>query len=234
MPKILIIVPSYNEEDNILQLIESLSQHCPNADILVVDDGRDKTADLVKQEQVKHPNLLLLKRESKAGRGSAVVAGLKFGLDKGYDLLVEIDADLSHQPKELPQLLALAGPNNLVIGSRYSKGSKIIGWPLGRRIFSKFANTYANLILGMGIHDYTNGYRVYGREAIKKINLDTIKASGYVVLSEIAYQMFLQGVKFYEVPTVFINRREGVSNFSLKEVREALLSVIRIKREGLK
>lgn len=201
----------------------------PNCDIVIVDDSNDQTAELIKKEQVNFPNLFLLKRNDKGGRGTAVLDGLKFGLQKDYDFFVEMDADLSHQPEELSALLNLATPSGVVIGSRYITGSKIIGWPWRRRVFSWLANFYASLILGIGIKDYTNGYRVYGREAMEKLDFSKIKSSGYVVLSEIAYQLFLKGVRFSETPIIFINRREGVSNFSFQEIKEAFLSVIRIK-----
>jgi dolichol-phosphate mannosyltransferase len=234
MHKTLIIVPSYNEQDNIVQLINDLFSRYGDTDILIVDDSKDSTPEIVKKEQSAHSNLFLIQRTVKSGRGTAVLEGIRFGLQKDYDFLVEMDADLSHQPKELAQLLVAATVDGVVIGSRYMKGSKILHWPLRRRIFSKFANLYANAILGIGITDYTNGYRVYGREAAAKIEFDKIKSSGYVVLSEIAYQLFLKGVKFSEVPIVFINRREGISNFSWNEIKEAFVSVVRIRRRGLR
>ena len=233
MPKILIIIPSYNEQDNIVKLIDSLFSVCSHCDILIVDDGFDKTADLVKEAQRQHSNLFLIKRNGKGGRGTAVLDGLKFGLQKNYDFFVEMDADLSHQPNELPSLLDLAKTNAVVIGSRYIKNSRIIGWPWRRRVFSWLANFYANLILRIGIKDYTNGYRVYGRQAVQKIDFNKIKSSGYVVLSEIAHQLFIKGLKFYEVPIIFINRKQGASNFSLREIKEAFLSVFRIKLSKL-
>ncbi len=230
MAKILIIIPAYNEQENIGGLVDELFSLGLKLDILVVDDGNDDTSKIVKEKQINQPCLFLIKRTIKAGRGSAVLEGFKFGLQKDYDFFVEMDADFSHQPKELHQLLNLAQPNAVVIGSRYVKGSKIVNWPLRRRIFSRLANFYANLILGIGIKDYTNGYRVYGRQAVEQIDFNKIKSSGYIVLSEIAYQLFKKGVEFHEVPTVFINRRRGASNFSFKEISEALLSVIRIRR----
>ena len=231
MAKNLVIIPTYNEQENIIRLVETLFALNLDLDILVIDDGNDRTTDLIKKKQADSANLYFIKRVGKAGRGSAVLEGLKFGLAKDYQYLIEIDADFSHRPEELPSLLTLAAPNTLVIGSRYAKGSKIVNWPLKRRIFSRLANFYADLILGIGIRDYTNGYRIYGREALEKLDFDKIKASGYIVLSEIAYQLFLKGVEFRETPTVFVNRRRGVSNFSMKEISEAFLSVLRIKRD---
>ncbi|KKU78936.1 MAG: Dolichyl-phosphate beta-D-mannosyltransferase [Parcubacteria group bacterium GW2011_GWA2_47_7] len=229
MPKSLVIIPTYNEEENILKLVEHLLSINLGLDVLVVDDGKDHTSALIADKQKLTPHLFLIKRETKSGRGTAVLEGIKFGIAKGYDLLVEMDADFSHDPIELPALLAVASPNRVVIGSRYLKESKIVNWPLRRRIFSRCANFYAGIILGIGITDYTNGYRVYARDAAEKIDFSHIKSTGYVVLSEIAYQLFRKGVEFREVPTIFVNRSRGVSNFSLKEIKEAFLSVIRIR-----
>jgi len=230
MDKILVIIPTYNEEKTIIQLIDELFSLQLNLDILVVDDGKDKTGELVSEKQKEKQNLFLNKREKKAGRGSAVIEGIRFGLKKDYDYIVEMDADFSHQPKELPELMKLASPNGVVIASRYLKGSVIKNWPLQRKVFSRFANIYANFILRIGLHDYTNGYRIYGREALKKIDLNNIQASGYIVLSEIAYMLHLAGATFKERETLFINRVHGDSNFSLHEIKEAFASVIRIKK----
>lgn len=229
--KILVIIPSYNEKDTVVSLIDKLFALNLDLDILVVDDSQDETSDLIKKKQLEHSNLFLIKRQGKLGRGTAVLDGLKFGLNKDYQYFVEIDADLSHQPEELPLIMELAKPNTVVIGSRYLKDSQIVGWPLKRRIFSRLANFYAEMILGIGIHDYTNGYRVYSRDAAEKIEFEKIKSKGYIVLSEIAYQLHKKGVKFVEHKTLFINRRRGQSSFSLKEIKESFLSVLRIRKE---
>jgi dolichol-phosphate mannosyltransferase len=229
MHKTLIIIPTYNERDNIVKLIETLLAENKNTDVLVIDDSSDNTANLIKEKQKSESRLFLIKRTKKGGRGTAVLEGFKYALARDYNRIVEMDADFSHDPHELASLMAVSGDNTLVIGSRYAKGSKIINWPMTRRIFSKCANFYANVVLGIGIHDYTNGYRVYGREALKKLEFEKIKGQGYIVLSEISYQLFKKGVTFIEVPTVFVNRRRGVSNFSMKEIKEAFLSVLRIR-----
>ena len=233
MNKTLVIIPTYNEMENIVKLIDTLLLLPLSVNVLVVDDSKDETATLVKNRQANEPRLFLIKRNEKGGRGTAVLDGFKFALSKDYNRIVEMDADFSHDPKELISLLDVSRDDNVVIGSRYLKNSKIINWPLRRRIFSKSANLYAGCILRIGIHDYTNGYRVYSRQAVQKIDFTKIKSSGYVVLSEIAYQLFKKGLKFVEVPTVFVNRRRGVSNFSLKEIKEAFVSVVRIKMEGV-
>lgn len=229
MGKILVIIPTYNEENNIIRLVNDLFALGLGLDILVVDDGSDQTGAFLQRHGDYNTHLFLIKRAGKLGRGSAILAGLNFGLKKDYEYLAEMDADYSHEPKELSNLLANADQNTIVIASRYLKGSQIVNWPLSRRIFSKFANFYANLILGIGIHDYTNGYRVYGKDAITLLDFEKIRSTGYIVLSEIAYQLFRKGVSFRECKTKFVNRRRGESNFSLKEVKEAMLSVLRIR-----
>lgn len=230
MADILVIIPAYNEQENIAKLVEKLLGLPLRLDVLVVDDGKDDTAAIIRELQTRHPNVFLIKREGKLGRGSAVLAGLKFGLEREYGYLVEMDADFSHEPAELPRLMACATPDGVVIGSRYVRGSRIENWPLKRRVFSRFANFYAGVVLGIGIHDYTNGYRVYGRRAIEKLDAGNIKATGYIVLSEISYQLFRKGVPFVEEPILFVNRSRGGSNFSLKEIKEAFTAVWKIKK----
>jgi dolichol-phosphate mannosyltransferase len=229
MSRTLVIIPAYNEEDNIVRLVRALRALDAHPDVLVVDDGNDRTADLVRAEGAADPGAMLKKREGKGGRGTAVLDGIAQGLEQGYDMLVEMDADFSHDPAALPQLLALAESNAVVIGSRYRPGSRIENWPLGRRVFSRLANIYAGLVLGIGISDYTNGYRVYGREAAQKIDRTRIQAKGYIVLSEIAWQLHNAGCRFKEIPITFVNRTRGVSNFTWREVKESLTSVWRIR-----
>ncbi|MEN9558294.1 MAG: hypothetical protein RL141_663 [Candidatus Parcubacteria bacterium] len=212
-----------------MRLVRALRALPEKPDVLVVDDGADKTAELVLAEHAQDAGIMLKKRAGKGGRGSAVLDGLQDGLDRGYELLVEMDADFSHDPAELPALLAKASPDAVVIGSRYLPGARIENWPRSRRVFSRFANFYADLVLGIGISDYTNGYRVYGREAAMKLDRSRIRSSGYIVLSEIAWQLFRAGAPFREVPIIFVNRARGVSNFSLHEIKEALLAVWRIR-----
>ncbi len=230
MNKILIIIPTYNEEENIIGLIDEIFSLNLGADVLVVDDGNDNAGNLIKEKQKSRANLFLIKRAGKGGRGSAVLEGMQFGLDKGvYEIFVEMDADFSHQTKELAGLVAAAEENCTVIASRYAKGSRIDNWPAGRRIFSRISNFYADFVLGIGLHDYTNGFRAYHKTAISKLDFEKIRASGYVVLSEVAYQLFKKGVRFIERPAHFVNRNRGISNFSLKEIREAFTSILKVR-----
>jgi dolichol-phosphate mannosyltransferase len=229
MLKTLVIIPCYNESENIVKLIDALLVLPVSVDVLVVDDSADNTAELVRSRQANEPRLHLIKRHGKGGRGTAVLDGIDFGMAHGYERIAEMDADFSHDPREFPKLLAVSGDNVMVIGSRDLKESKIVGWPWKRTYFHYLANFYANLILRIGIKDYTNGYRIYGRGALQKLDRSKIKGIGYIVLSEISYQLFRRGVKFIEVPTVFVNRARGASNFSMKEIKEAFTSVIRVR-----
>ncbi|MFH1890142.1 MAG: polyprenol monophosphomannose synthase [Candidatus Kuenenbacteria bacterium] len=230
MQKILVIIPTYNEEQTIIPLIDGLFDLKYGIDILVVDDGYDKTPQLIKNHHAYNSKLFLIKRTKKSGRGTAVIQGIKYGLSKDYELIAEMDADFSHHPQDFIAMLAKAGEDNVVIGSRYIKGGVIKNWPLTRKMFSKFANLYASFVLNIGIHDYTDGYRIYGRSALEKIDLDKIEAKGYIVLSEIAYMLYKKGVKFIEVPITFVNRDRGVSSFSFKEIKEAFTAVWKIKK----
>lgn len=229
MLKTLIIIPCYNESDNIIALVQVLLKDNENMHVLVVDDSADNTAELVREKQKIEPRLFLIKREGKGGRGTAVLDGIRFALAKDYQRIAEMDADFSHDPSEFKTLMAVSGDNTMVIGSRDIKGSRIVGWPWKRTWFHKFANIYARIILGIPIKDYTNGYRVYGRLALEKLDMDKVKGKGYIVLSEISYQLYKKGVEFKEMPTLFVNRRRGASNFSLKEITEAFTSVLKVK-----
>lgn len=228
---VFVVIPTYNEAENIGALIHELCNLYEGINILVVDDGKDDTATIVSDISKNKPNVHILKREVKSGRGTAVLEGIKKGLLTPATRIVEMDADFSHNPRELATLLEVAHDDNVVIGSRYLRESRIVNWPLTRRVFSACANVYASLMLRIGINDYTNGYRVYGRNAAQKIDTTQILSRGYIVLSEIAYQLYVQGVAFQEVPTIFVNRKRGTSQFSFGEIKEALLSVLRIRKQ---
>jgi len=234
MAKTLVIIPTYNEQETIERTIDAVLESSIYPDILVVDDSNDLTGDIVAAKAAVIKRVNLLKRKTKSGRGTAVLEGIRYGLDHDYTYLIEMDADFSHDPEELPKLLAASTPNALVVGSRYLPQSRIVNWPLRRRIFSRCANLYAIIILRIGIRDYTNGYRVYHRDIAQKIRSNEIRSTGYIVLSEVAYQLFLMGVRFIEVPTVFVNRKNGTSNISLNEIWESLVSVARIRFKYLR
>lgn len=229
--KIAIIIPTLNEKENIGRLIGEILKLNLDVKIFVVDDNSpDKTGEIVKKLAEKYKNVKLILRVKKRGRGGAVIDGFSEALkNKEIKYLFEMDADFSHDPKDIPRFLEKIKEVDVVIGSRYLPGSQIINWPLSRHIFSAIANFYARLILGISISDYTNGYRLYKREVLEKIDFKKIKSVGYIVLSEIAYLIKKSGFKFGEIPVVFVNRKRGKSNLKLKEIIEAFTSVIRIR-----
>jgi dolichol-phosphate mannosyltransferase len=228
---ILTIIPTFNEATNIADLVRRLLALDPPTDVLVVDDGSpDGTADCVAAIQRESSRVHLIRRAGKGGRGSAVLEGFRFGLQRTYDLFIEMDADFSHRPEEIATLLFASRNADMVVASRYLAGSAIHDWGWKRKFFSALANRFARLMLGIPISDYTNGFRCYRRSAVEDLDMDHIDAKGYVVLSEVAMQLHCQGKRMTEVPTIFVNRRRGISNLSLHEVREAFLSVIRIRR----
>lgn len=232
MQKTLIIIPTFNEAENIGRLTERLMKMDDSIHVLVVDDSSpDGTAEIVKaQEAASGGRLRVLKRTGKGGRGSAVLEGFRIGLRDGYELLFEMDADFSHNPEEIPSFLRkIAEGYDMVLGSRYLGESRIYDWGPKRTFFSKWANIYARAVLGIPITDYTNGYRCYTRKAVEALDMSVIEAKGYVVLSEVAYQLYLRGLKIGEVPTIFVNRRRGISNLGWHEIKEAFLSVLRIR-----
>lgn len=232
MPKTLITIPTFNEAENIGRLVERLLLMENEIHVLVVDDSSpDGTAEIVKSFAIKTDGRLhIIKRTGKGGRGSAVLEGFRFGLTGDYEYFMEMDADFSHNPEEIPSFFVkMAEGYDMVLGSRYLPESKIYDWGWKRTFFSRWANRYARLVLGIPMSDYTNGFRCYTKEAVQALNMDIIEAKGYVVLSEVAYQLHLKGFRIGEVPTIFVNRRRGISNLSIHEIKEAFMSVLRIR-----
>lgn len=231
MSSTLIIIPSYNEAANILQLVEKILTLSVDTDVLVVDDGSpDGTAALVRKAMHSLSHLYLIERSGKGGRGSAVLDGMRWGMERSYDIFVEMDADFSHPPEEISGLQAALKTVDMVVGSRYLPTSEIHEWGLKRTVFSYLANKFARWMLRIPLSDYTNGFRAYRREAVQALHMEQIDAKGYVVLSEVAMQLHRAGMHIGEVPTVFVNRRRGISNLTLREIREAFVSIIRIRR----
>lgn len=230
-PRTLIVIPTFNERENIGALADRLLALYPQVDVFVVDDSSaDGTADAVREAQARHSGRLqLLVRSGKNGRGSAVLEGLRHGLQGPYELFFEMDADFSHRPEEVALFFPQMQRYDMVVGSRYVEGSEIREWGRKRTVFSALANAFARFILRIPLHDYTNGFRCYTRRAVEAIDMDRIDAKGYVVLSEVAYQLHRKGLRIGEVPTLFINRRRGISNLGFHEINEALFSVLRIR-----
>ncbi len=228
--KILIIIPAYNEDENIIKLIKIIQNEYANINIILIDDSNNF---LTKQniEIYKFSNLKYVKRDVKMGRGSAIRFGFEYANQHSFDYIIEMDSDCSHDPYEIKFLLEKITNKNydLIIGSRYLKKSKIVGWPIKRKIFSKLANLLAQFLFGFDISDYTNGFRIYSRRSITELLKYEIKNNGFIYLTETL--IILKKKKFLidEYPTIFINRKFGSSSVRLKDIVNSLLGIFKIK-----
>jgi dolichol-phosphate mannosyltransferase len=228
--KILIIIPTYNEAENIEKLIKEIYMINPGLHILIVDDhSPDKTAQYVKKMQDIYTHLYLIERDKKLGLGSAYIAGFKFALKNGYEYIFEMDADYSHDPKEIPTFLTAIKDFDLVIGSRYVKGVNVVHWPLSRLILSIIANKYTRFITGLPLYDSTGGYKCFRRKVLESINLNSIKSGGYAFQIEMNFKTWKKGFTIKEIPIIFIDRTIGKSKMSKKIVREAIWMVWKLK-----
>ncbi len=230
----LIVIPTYNEAVNIGKVINKVLAADSSFDILVVDDNSpDGTADLVREFSVKDGRIKLMVRERKLGLGSAYVAGFKYALANDYNLVFEMDADFSHNPEDLPVLMAKAGECDYVIGSRYFKGVSVINWPLRRLMLSLLASLYVRIILGMPIKDSTSGFKCFNRKVLQGMDLNGVHSDGYSFQIEMNFRAYMAGFTPGEVPIIFIDRLNGHSKMNRKIVFEALLVVWRLRFEYL-
>jgi dolichol-phosphate mannosyltransferase len=227
--KRLIIVPTYNESMNAPVLIKRIFKHIPETSILVIDDGSpDGTAEIVESLQRDYSELHLLKRSEKSGLGSAYRAGFAWGLERGYNEMVEMDADMSHRVRDLAKMIEVkkARPEtSLIIGSRWMKDGKTENWSKARELLSRTANLYVRFMLGMGVKDSTAGFRIYSADILRKIDLTAIKSEGYSFQIEMTRAVYRNGGSIVEVPITFREREQGVSKMSKKIVREAMTLV---------
>lgn len=233
MTRSLVVIPTYNEALNIEQLAARLLALDDEIDVLIADDGSpDGTGALADELAARHPGRVrVLHRTEKSGRGAAVLAGIRAGLlDERYERLVEMDADLSHLPDELPALLEASEAADLVIGSRYASGSRIVGWSWRRRLWSRAANVLLRAVLQLPTSDYTNGFRVYRRRAAATLASADLRERGYIALSEWACIVHAAGMTFADVPTTFVNRRQGASKMGGGEAISALRALRRLRR----
>jgi len=217
--KILIVIPTYNEKENVAKLIPLILKQDKNIDILVVDDGSpDGTGELVDGLINKNKKIHILHRKGKLGIGSAYIEGFKYGLKNNYDLIISMDADLSHNPKYLPAMITASGKYDLVLGSRWTKGGGVKGWPWHRYVMSWGANLFSRALLNLKPKDITTGYRCYKREVLENIDLDNIVSSGYAFMEEMIYKVQKAGFTIGEVPIVFVDRKIGQSKIDKKEI----------------
>lgn len=226
--RILVVVPTYNERDNLPKMVERLLALPDGVEILVVDDGSpDGTGKWVEETSAVEPRLHLLSRTAKNGLGRAYVAGFEWALSHGYDLVVQMDADFSHSPEDVPKLIAGIRDSgaDLAIGSRYAGGIRVINWPLNRLVLSVGASYYVKWITGMPVWDPTGGFKCWRRATLGSIDLPSVKSNGYGFQIEMNHRTWIRGLRIVEVPIIFADRVEGTSKMSKKIVVEALLMV---------
>lgn len=243
MQRALLIIPTYNERDNIARMIgDVLAQQkmVPDVElnILVVDDNSpDGTAEVVREMQAMQggqPHVHLLSRAGKMGLGTAYVAGFKFGLKEGYDFIFEMDADFSHDPAEIPNFLREIKNFDLVLGSRYIPGASVTNWPRSRLLLSYNANVYARMITGIPVKDATGGFKCFRRVVLETIDLDDIRSNGYAFQIEMNFRAWRKGFSIKEIPITFVDRQEGASKMSKAIVREAVTMVWKLKARAIK
>jgi len=225
--RVLVVLPTYNEAANIERMLCSVRAALPDAGVLVVDDGSpDRTADLAERVADEIGGVNVLRRSAKSGLGSAYRSGFRWGLERGFDVLVEMDCDFSHDPSALPGLVApLLEGIDLSVGSRYVPGGEIPNWSFGRRFISRGGNIYADVLLGLEVKDSTSGFRAYRAEILRKIDLGAVRAEGYGFQIEMVRQVLQHGGRVTEVPIRFVDRVDGLSKMSTSIVVEAFVLV---------
>jgi len=224
--RVLVVTPTFNERDNLAELVRRLRTAVPAADLLVVDDASpDGTGELADDLAAGDEHVHVLHRAAKTGLGTAYLAGFRWGLDQGYDVLVEIDADCSHAPEQLPELLEALADADLVLGSRWVPGGSVVDWPARRRLLSRGGNAYARLLLGVPVRDATGGYRAYRRQVLEAIPFDDVASQGYCFQVDLLWRTWRNGFRVVEVPIRFTERVAGVSKMNRSIVAEALWQV---------
>ena len=228
--KILIVVPTYNEKENIEPLVRGIFSSLKNPNVLFIDDGSpDGTAEKVEKTMRKNPGINLVRRNRKMGLGTAYVQGFSFFLENSFDLVFEMDADLSHDPRDLPRFVRVSREFDLVIGSRYIPDGGTPNWGRARRAVSVLGNTYARTILGCPFSDLTSGFRCYRRRSLESIDLKDIHSEGYAFQIEMAYRIWKKGLRIGEIPIIFSERKGGSSKMSIGIIIEAIFGVWRMK-----
>jgi dolichol-phosphate mannosyltransferase len=227
----LVIVPTYNECENIARLIAAVLEKDTRLEMLIVDDGSpDGTGDIVEGIGRTNPKVHLLRRPRKMGLGTAYIAGFKWSLERGYDYIFEMDADFSHDPAHLPEFLRAIETADLVLGSRYRHGKvTVVNWPIKRLLLSYYANVYARIVTGLRLFDATGGYKVYRRAVLEAIDLDDVRSNGYAFQIEMSFRAWRKNFRIVEIPIVFVDRTEGTSKMSKAIVREAVWMVWRLR-----
>ncbi len=238
MDKKVVIIPTYNEKENIEAIIRKVFSIEGEYHILVIEDGSpDGTADIVRKLQEEFPHrLFMIERKGKLGLGTAYITGFKWSVERGYDYIFEMDADFSHNPDDLPRLYKACAEDgaDLAIGSRYCNGISVINWPIGRVIMSYYASVYVRTVLGMDVYDCTAGFKCYRRKVLETIDLDKVQMKGYGFQIEMKYSTFKLGFKIKEVPIIFVDRTLGTSKMSSGIFGEAFWGVLKLKFRKIK
>jgi dolichol-phosphate mannosyltransferase len=231
----LVIVPTYNERENIARLIETVLSQDSRLEVLVVDDGSpDGTSAIVEGIMAQNDRVHILNRPRKMGLGTAYIAGFRWALERDYELVFEMDADFSHDPGHLPDFLRAAASSDLVLGSRYRDGKvTVVNWPITRLLLSYFANVYARAVTGLPVWDATGGFKCFHRKVLQSIDLSKVRSNGYAFQIEMSFRAWKRGFKIVEIPIVFVDRTEGQSKMSKAIVREAVWMVWRLRWLGL-
>lgn len=227
-------MPTYNEAENIEKIIPVVLAQSPELDVLVIDDNSpDKTGDIVEAIARQNPRVKLIRRERKLGLGTAYVLGFRYALEHGYDYCFEMDADFSHPPEKIPEMIALLKEYDLVIGSRYSNGISIVNWPMKRLLLSYFACLYARKVTGCPVRDLTAGFKAYRCDMLRKLDLNQLKEDGYGFQIEIDFLIWRKGGRIKEIPIIFTERRAGVSKMSKRIIWRAFILVLRLRLQRL-
>lgn len=232
--KTLVIIPTYNEMDNLPKLVPIVLSQDDSVDILIVDDNsQDGTAGFVIDLQKTNSRMHLIQREKKLGLGTAYIAGFKYALANNYSYIFEMDADFSHEPSEIPNFLKAIKDFDLVLGSRYINGVRVLNWPMSRLLLSFFASVYTRIITGMPIKDATGGYKCFRRKVLESIDLDKVQSNGYSFQIEMTFKAYKKGFKIKEIPIVFMDRVKGTSKMSKKIVHEAVIMVWKLRLRSI-
>ena len=227
----LVVIPTYNERENIARLVGSVLSQDPRLEILVVDDGSpDGTGGIVKGLMADNPRIHILERPRKMGLGTAYLTGFRWAIDQSYDFVFEMDADFSHDPAHLPQFLSAIQNADLVLGSRYQHGKvTVVNWPIGRLMLSYFANVYARWVTGLPLWDATGGFKCYRRAVLEAVPLDRVRSNGYAFQIEMSFRTWKRKFRIVEIPIVFVDRTEGQSKMNRSIVFEAVWMVWRLR-----
>lgn len=234
---VLVIIPTYNEIENIGNIIDAVMALPDGFDILVIDDASpDGTQDAVQKKMTEYPDRVYMEtRSGKLGLGTAYIHGFRWAIDKGYDFVIEMDADFSHNPNDLPRLYKECKENgaDVAIGSRYISGVNVVNWPMGRVLMSYFASVYVRIITGMNLHDSTAGFVCYNTRVLRELNLDKIQFKGYAFQIEMKFKSHFKKFKIVEVPIVFVNRQLGTSKMNSSIFGEAIFGVISLRIKSI-